>query len=122
MKAVIFDLDDTLYPYIQHVHSGFAAVATYVDRHFRVPARDAYATLRFARELDARGSEFQRLCDVHRLDQAIVPALLKPGNDWFHIIRIILKLRCCGTQLNAFVKSPQARELGRVPIFEVFFF
>jgi putative hydrolase of the HAD superfamily len=80
MKAVIFDLDDTLYPYIQHVHSGFAAVATYVDRHFRVPARDAYATLRFARELDARGSEFQRLCDVHRLDQAIVPALLREFN------------------------------------------
>ena len=75
MKAVIFDLDDTLYPYIQHVHSGFAAVASYVDRQFRVPARDAYATLRFAREGDARGAEFQRLCDVHRLDQAIVPAL-----------------------------------------------
>ena len=39
MPAVIFDLDDTLYPHVQHVHSGFAAVATYVDRHFGVPAR-----------------------------------------------------------------------------------
>lgn len=80
MKAVIFDLDDTLYPYIQHVHSGFAAVATYVDRHFRVPATDAYATLRCARELDARGTEFQRLCDVYRLDRSIVPALLSEFN------------------------------------------
>jgi putative hydrolase of the HAD superfamily len=77
MKAVIFDLDDTLYPYVQHVHSGFAAVATYVERTFGVPAKDAYATLRFAREADARGSEFQRLCDVHRLDHSIVPALLR---------------------------------------------
>jgi putative hydrolase of the HAD superfamily len=77
MKAVIFDLDDTLYPYIQHVHSGFAAVATYIDRTFRVPARDAYATLRVAREAGARGSEFQRLCEVHRLDQSIVPDLLR---------------------------------------------
>ena len=72
MKAVIFDLDDTLYPYIQHVHSGFAAVASYVERTFRVPARDAYATLRFAREVDARGTEFQRLCAVHRLERSIV--------------------------------------------------
>jgi putative hydrolase of the HAD superfamily len=80
MKAVIFDLDDTLYPYIQYVHSGFAAVATYVDRHFRVPAKDAYATLRCASEVDARGSELQRLCDVYRLDRSIVPALLRQFN------------------------------------------
>jgi putative hydrolase of the HAD superfamily len=77
MKAVIFDLDDTLYPYVQHLHSGFAAVATYVERNFRVPAKDAYATLRFASEADARGSEFQRLCDVHRLDRSIVSDLLR---------------------------------------------
>lgn len=80
MKAVIFDLDDTLYPYIQHVHSGFAAVATYVDRNFGVPAKDAYATLRCARDIDARGTEFQRLCDVYRLDRSIVPALLREFN------------------------------------------
>ena len=76
MKAVIFHLDDTLYPYIQHLHSGFAAVAMYVERNFRVSAKDAYATLRFAHEADARGSEFQRLCDVHRLDRSVVPDLL----------------------------------------------
>jgi putative hydrolase of the HAD superfamily len=80
MKAVIFDLDDTLYPYIQHVHSGFAAVAMYVDRHCGVAAKDAYATLRWAREVDARGAEFQRLCDVYRLDRSIVPALLREFN------------------------------------------
>lgn len=80
MKAVIFDLDDTLYPYVQHVHSGFAAVATYVDRSFGVPAREAYATLRFARESDAQGREFQRLCDVNRLNHSIVPDLLREYN------------------------------------------
>lgn len=80
MKAVIFDLDDTLYPYIQHVHSGFAAVAMYIDRHFHIPARDAYATLRVAREVDAEGHEFQRLCDVYRLNRSIVPDLLREYN------------------------------------------
>lgn len=77
MPAVIFDLDDTLYPYVQHVHSGFAAVATYVDRHFDVPAKDAYATLRFSRELGARGREFQRLCQVYRLPEVIVSDLVR---------------------------------------------
>jgi putative hydrolase of the HAD superfamily len=80
MKAVIFDLDDTLYPYVQHVHSGFAAVATYVDRRFGVPASDAYATLRSAREADTQGEEFQRLCDVYRLNRSIVPDLLREFN------------------------------------------
>jgi putative hydrolase of the HAD superfamily len=77
MAAVIFDLDDTLYPHLQHVHSGFAAVATYVDRRHGVPARDAYASLRRMRELGHQGTEFQQLCQVYRLDSAIVPDLVR---------------------------------------------
>ena len=77
MPAVIFDLDDTLYPQVQHVHSGFAAVATYVDRHFNVPAKDVYASLRFARELGHQGHEFQTICHVYRLDLAVVPDLIR---------------------------------------------
>lgn len=30
-KAVIFDLDDTLYPYLQYVHSGMGAVKRYLE-------------------------------------------------------------------------------------------
>lgn len=77
MRAVIFDLDDTLYPYVQHVHSGFAAVATYVDRQFGIPAKDAYAALRRAQETGLRGDEFQRLCAIYRLDEAHVSDLLR---------------------------------------------
>ena len=77
MAAVIFDLDDTLYPHVQHVHSGFAAVATYVDGHCGVPAKDVYATLRRIRELGYRGTEFQRLCQIYRLDPGIVTDLIR---------------------------------------------
>jgi putative hydrolase of the HAD superfamily len=77
MATVIFDLDDTLYPHVQHVHSGFAAVATYVDRPLGVAATDAYASLRRMRELGYEGSEFQRLCQVYHLDSAIVPDLIR---------------------------------------------
>ena len=51
-----------------------------MDRHFGVPAKDAYATLRLAREAGRRGSEFQRLCEVVRLDAAIVPDLVRQYN------------------------------------------
>jgi putative hydrolase of the HAD superfamily len=77
MAAVIFDLDDTLYPHVQHVHSGFAAVATYVDRQFGAPAKDVYAALRCLRELGHQGTEFQRLCQIYRFDSAIVPDLIR---------------------------------------------
>jgi putative hydrolase of the HAD superfamily len=75
MPAVIFDLDDTLYPHVRHVHSGFAAVATYVDRNFGVPAKDAYAALRRASEDGNRGCVFRMLCEVSRLDATVVPDL-----------------------------------------------
>ncbi len=36
IKAVIFDLDDTLYPEIQYVHSGFKAVAARIEKDFGI--------------------------------------------------------------------------------------
>lgn len=36
-RAIVFDLDDTLYPERAYVHSGFAAVATMLGRRFPVP-------------------------------------------------------------------------------------
>jgi putative hydrolase of the HAD superfamily len=77
MTAVIFDLDDTLYPHQQHVHSGFAAVAMYLDQRHGVPARDAYGSLRRMRELGYQGTELQRLCEVYHLDSSIVPDLIR---------------------------------------------
>ena len=77
MAAVIFDLDDTLYPHVQYVHSGFAAVAHHANRRYRLPADTVYAALRYARDMGHRGTEFQRLCEVHGLDQAIVPDLVR---------------------------------------------
>lgn len=36
IKAVVFDLDDTLYPEIDYVKSGFAAVESYVKKNFEL--------------------------------------------------------------------------------------
>jgi HAD superfamily hydrolase (TIGR01549 family) len=76
MRAVVFDLDDTLYPRERFVRSGLAAVAQYVDEHFGVAAVRAYTTLLKA-SAEEHGTEFQVLCDTFGLRHAIVPELLQ---------------------------------------------
>lgn len=63
-RAVVFDLDDTLYPYRAFVESGFAAVAAVVARDHGVPPEVTRRVLRRARRDGHRGRELQRLCAV----------------------------------------------------------
>lgn len=49
MAAIVFDLDDTLYPRVRHVYSGFGAVARAIARRFELPVEAVYARLRLAR-------------------------------------------------------------------------
>lgn len=44
-RAVIFDLDDTLYPEADYVRSGFRAVAAWAAETLRIPAEPAIAEL-----------------------------------------------------------------------------
>ena len=76
MRAVVFDLDDTLYPRERFVRSGLAAVAQYVDEQFGVPAVRAFTTLLKA-SAEETGTEFQVLCETFGLRTAIVPELLQ---------------------------------------------
>ena len=55
---VAFDLDDTLYPEITYVHSGFRAVATWLHDHAGVDAVEAYATMIESLEQHGRGKQF----------------------------------------------------------------
>jgi putative hydrolase of the HAD superfamily len=75
-RAVIFDLDDTLYPRAWFVRSGFMAVARYLDNEFGI-AREA--TVRALRRFHAKhpGREFQELCREYDLPDAIVPTLVE---------------------------------------------
>jgi len=75
--ALIFDLDDTLYPERQFVRSGFHAVASEVARRFGVPPRAALATLFHALRHRNRGRAFQELCREHDLPATIVPELVE---------------------------------------------
>jgi putative hydrolase of the HAD superfamily len=57
-KAVLFDLDDTLYPESAYVLSGFSAVAQYLGEAYGVDIVDAYSRLACAFERGIRGNTF----------------------------------------------------------------
>lgn len=59
-RAVVFDLDDTLYPEREYVLSGFDAAATWVELVFGVPAAEARSELRGLFDAGVRGDTFDR--------------------------------------------------------------
>lgn len=76
MRAVILDLDDTLYPQERFHRSGLAAVARHVETQCGIPADRAFTTMLKASIADG-GAEFQVLCDSFGLSPTIVPELIK---------------------------------------------
>jgi putative hydrolase of the HAD superfamily len=61
VRAVLFDLDDTLYSERQFVDGGFAAVAAFLADRFDRPATQLVARLRELHDLDGRGRLFDTL-------------------------------------------------------------
>lgn len=58
MKAVIFDLDDTLYPEIEYVRSGFKAVARYLQKKAQTDADSIFRELMDVLRQQGRGKVF----------------------------------------------------------------
>ena len=59
-RAVIFDLDDTLYPERKYVISGLAAVARWAEHRFGISAAQSNCELRLLYNQGARGNIFDR--------------------------------------------------------------
>ena len=64
-QAVVFDLDDTLYPERDYVLSGFKAVALWAEEHVQIPFEQGYAELRGLFEGGVRGDTFNRWLAAH---------------------------------------------------------
>jgi putative hydrolase of the HAD superfamily len=58
-RAVIFDLDDTLYPEHSFVLSGFRAAADWAETHLAIPAQEGYSALVSLFEAGVRGKTFE---------------------------------------------------------------
>jgi putative hydrolase of the HAD superfamily len=76
-RAVIFDLDDTIYPLERFVLSGFDAVATHLQRLFNVPQEPARTALRQAFYSGHRGKELQVCLRQFGLPEALAPSLVQ---------------------------------------------
>ena len=74
LRAVLFDLDDTLYPEIDFARSGFAAVAAALEARFAVPAGTARAALAAALDAHGRGQTIDRA--LAALGIAVAPGLI----------------------------------------------
>ncbi|MGE3276393.1 MAG: HAD family hydrolase [Vicinamibacterales bacterium] len=79
-RAVIFDLDNTLYPERRFALSGFAAVARDVETRDGVRACEAYRVLVGAYRSGHRASAFQRLVDAYDLPADRI-------GEWVRVVR-----------------------------------
>jgi putative hydrolase of the HAD superfamily len=77
MAAIVFDLDDTLYPRVRHVHSGFSAVARAIARRFDLRVDVVYRRLKAAHDRGHRGTELQDVCASFGLNEVLVPDLVQ---------------------------------------------
>jgi putative hydrolase of the HAD superfamily len=63
--AVVFDMDDTLYPERDYARSGFRAVAAWAEAHLGIPARLGFVELNDLFEAGIRGGTFDRWLLAH---------------------------------------------------------
>ena len=97
-RAVVFDLDDTLYPERQYVQSGMHAVAAWIETQLGVPAGRTFAELCALQETAPRGRTFDRWLQGHGLE---APAWL-PG--------MLLAYRRHQPRLTPFAETPRVLE------------
>lgn len=58
LQAIVFDLDDTLYPERDYVLSGFCAVSAWAEDHLQIPREQGLGELRLLFESGTRGNAF----------------------------------------------------------------
>ncbi len=68
-RVLVFDLDDTLYPEISFVKSGFKAVAEFLEKEYDLPLKESIAFM--LKELEnGRGDIFDKLLKVKNVYSA----------------------------------------------------
>jgi putative hydrolase of the HAD superfamily len=81
-KAVVFDLDDTLYPERDYVLSGFRAVAEWSEARLSIPASEGFVELRALLDRGVRGDTFnQWLSARQKLDKSLIEQLVGVYRD-----------------------------------------
>lgn len=76
-RAIVFDLDDTLYPEREYVLSGFRAVSAWAEENQRVPQEEAFQELSRLYDAGIRGDTFNRWLADHRLPDSLVSHMIE---------------------------------------------
>jgi putative hydrolase of the HAD superfamily len=74
-RALLFDLDDTLYLERRFARSGYRAVAAHVAERFGASELEVFASLMGALRANRRTQAFQRLCKRLDLDESVIGEL-----------------------------------------------
>jgi putative hydrolase of the HAD superfamily len=76
-RAIVFDLDDTLYPERDFVHSGFRAAAAWAETHLGVPRSQAFEDFfRLSAEEGKSGHTFDHWLASHGIDAGHARSLI----------------------------------------------
>lgn len=101
-QAVIFDLDDTLYPERQYVSSGLQAVAEWIEQNLGIDRSTAYTELWGLFESGLRGNLFDLWLERYGFDTTqIVPTLVQVYRDHRPHIQAYPEARDLLAQLHA---------------------
>lgn len=122
-RAVIFDLDDTLYPERDFVFSAFQAVAAWAEQHAGIPAADGYGRLRQLFEDGVRGDTFNRWLESFEVaDQHLIPRLvqvyrqhqpvLNPFSGVLELLEILRERYDLGLVSDGYLQVQQAKWNG----------
>jgi len=76
-QAIVFDLDDTLYPERDYVLSGFRAVAEWCEPRLEIPREQGYSKLCKLYTEGIRGDTFNRWLHLYGLDEKLAPTLVQ---------------------------------------------
>lgn len=127
VKAVIFDLDDTLYYELDYVKSGFRAVSEYIAFRYQVDKDEFYQELLNILEIEGRGktfnialekfvlpaAELEKMIDVYRSHN---PENIRLYEDAVEILNRYLKEKRYKTGIitdgNSEVQWNKIRSLG----------
>lgn len=78
IKAIIFDLDDTLYDETQFVKGGFKAVASYIAKNYNMDNRKLYFLLLSILKKQGRGQTFDiALKELELYDKKLIQTLVE---------------------------------------------
>lgn len=106
-EAIIFDLDDTLYPEREFVLSGFRAVAAWAEEHLDIPKEDGFLRLKKLFMEGVRGDTFNRWLSSSRFQPKA-----KNGNRDDLISQLVAVYREHEPQITPFPEVPEV--LGRL--------